>query len=145
VTVGIRLQIVTRSLWIHPVVAGGCNGCHLEILACLGPRYDLERYGVRLASSPDRADALILSGSLIHPDDRRIRRMALEMSGPSLVLAVGACAIDPGMFKGGAAQTRPADSVLRVDLHIPGCPAKPEAIIAGFGKLIRLIRQNPDT
>jgi membrane-bound hydrogenase subunit mbhJ len=122
---GIRLQIVTRSLWIHPVVAGGCNGCHLEILACLGPKYDL--------------------GSLIHPDDRRLKRMIIEMSGPSVVLAVGTCALDQGLFRGGAVQTRPADSVLRVDMHIPGCPPRPEAVIAGFGKLIRLIRQNPDT
>jgi membrane-bound hydrogenase subunit mbhJ len=137
---GIRLQIVTRSLWIHPVVAGGCNGCHLEILACLGPKYDLERFGVRLAPSPNLADALLVSGSLIHPDDRRLKRMIIEMSGPSVVLAVGTCAL-----RGGAVQTRPADSVLRVDMHIPGCPPRPEAVIAGFGKLIRLIRQNPDT
>jgi Ni,Fe-hydrogenase III small subunit len=142
---GIRLQIVTRSLWIHPVVAGGCNGCHLEILACLGPKYDLERFGVRLAPSPNLADALLVSGSLIQPDDRRLKRMMIEMSGPSLVLAVGTCALDQGLFRGGPVQTQPADSVLRVDMHIPGCPPKPEAVIAGFGKLIRLIRQNPDT
>jgi Ni,Fe-hydrogenase III small subunit len=100
---------------------------------------------VRLASAPNRADALLVSGSVIHPDDRRLKRMLLEMSGPSLVLAVGTCAIEQGIFKGGAVQTRPADSVLRVDLHIPGCPPKPEAVIAGFGKLVRLIRQNPDS
>lgn len=142
---GIRLQIVTRSLWIHPVAAGGCNGCHLEILACLGPRYDLERFGVRIAPSPNLADALVISGSLIDPDDRRLKRMAIEMSGPSLVLAIGTCALGPGLFGGGSVHTRPADSVLRVDMHIPGCPPKPEAVIAGFGKLIRLIRQNPDS
>jgi membrane-bound hydrogenase subunit mbhJ len=142
---GIRLQIVTRSLWIHPVVAGGCNGCHLEILACLGPKYDLERFGVRLAPSPNLADALLVSGSLIHPDDRRLKRMRIEMSGPNLVLAVGTCALDQGFFRGGPVQMHSADSIFRVDMHIPGCPPKPEAVIAGFGKLIRLIRQNPDT
>ncbi len=141
---GIRLQIVTRSLWIYPVVAGGCNGCHLETLACLGPKYDLERFGVRIAPSPNLADALLVSGSLIHPDDRRLKRMVIEMAGPSLVLAVGTCSLDQGQFRGGAVQTHTADSILRVDLHIPGCPPRPEAVIAGFGKLIRLIRQNPD-
>ena len=140
----IRLQIVTRSLWIHPVLAGGCNGCHLEILACLSPVYDLERFGVALAAAPAQADALLVSGTLIQPDARRLKLMILEMSSPNLVIAVGTCALGTGLFRGGAASSKAADAVLGVQLYIPGCPPKPEAVIAGLGKLVKLIRQNPE-
>jgi len=141
---GIRLQIVTRSLWIYPVVAGGCNGCQVEILACLSPAYDLERFGVRLAAGIPQADALVVSGSMTQRNVRRIKKLFQEMAGPGIVVAVGTCALGQGLFQGGTVPVKPADSVLPVHLYIPGCPPKPEAVIAGLGKLIKIIRQNPD-
>jgi membrane-bound hydrogenase subunit mbhJ len=141
---GIRLQIVTRSLWIYPVVTGGCNGCQLEILACLSPAYDLERFGVRLAAGVPHADALLVSGSMTHRNLKRMKRLLLEMPEPAIVVAVGACALGQGVFQGSAVISKTADAVLPVQVYIPGCPPKPEAVIAGLGKLIKLIRQNPD-
>lgn len=141
---GIRLQIITRSLWIYPVVAGGCNGCQLEILACLSPAYDLERFGVRLAAGVPHADALAVSGCMTQRNIKRIKRLFQEMPGPGIVVAVGTCALGQGMFQRGTVISKPADAVLPVHLYIPGCPPKPEAVIAGLGKLIKIIRQNPD-
>jgi Ni,Fe-hydrogenase III small subunit len=141
---GIRLQIVTRSLWIYPVVAGGCNGCQLEILDCLSPAYDLERFGVRLAVSVPHADALLVSGSMTQRNLKRMKRLLLEMPEPGIVVAVGACALGQGVFQGRAVISKTADAVLPVQVYIPGCPPKPEAVTAGLGKLIKLIRQNPD-
>jgi Ni,Fe-hydrogenase III small subunit len=136
----LRLQIVSRSLWIHPAMAGGCNGCHLEILACLSPSYDLERYGVRFASCIRRADAILISGSMTHRNLRRMKQIHLEMQKPGLVVAVGTCALGHGIFEGGAVVSKPVDAILPVDLYIPGCPPKPEAVISGLGKLIQFIR-----
>jgi membrane-bound hydrogenase subunit mbhJ len=141
---GIRLQIVTRSLWIYPVVSGGCNGCHLEILACLSPYYDLERFGVRPAASLRHADALLVSGSMTLSNHKRMKRLLVEMSEPGIVVAVGTCALGQGVFQGSPMISKTADAVLPVQVYIPGCPPKPEAIIAGMGKLIKIIRQNPD-
>jgi Ni,Fe-hydrogenase III small subunit len=138
---GLRLQVVTRSLWIYPVVAGGCNGCHLEIFACLSPFYDLERFGVRFAAGIRHADAVLISGSMTHRNLRRMKRIYQEMPEPGLVVAVGTCALGHGIFEGGTVISKPTDAVLPVDLYIPGCPPKPEAVVAGLGKLIKLIRQ----
>jgi Ni,Fe-hydrogenase III small subunit len=141
----IRLQIVTRSLWIYPVATGGCNGCQLEIQACLSPCHDLERFGVRLAAGIRHADALLVSGSMTHRNLKRLKRLALEMSEPAIVVAVGTCALGQGMFQGSPVISKTTDAVLPVQLYIPGCPPKPEAVIAGLGKLIKIIRQNPDS
>jgi ech hydrogenase subunit C/membrane-bound hydrogenase subunit mbhJ len=142
--VGIRLQIITRSLWIYPVVAGGCNGCQIEILACLSPAYDLERFGVRLASRVPQSDALVVSGSMTQRNVKRMKRLLQEMPDPGIVVAVGTCSLGQGIFEGSALISKPADAVLPVQLYIPGCPPKPEAVIAGLGKLVKIIRQNPD-
>ncbi len=77
---GLRLQIVTRSLWIYPVIAGGCNGCHLEILGCISPCYDLERFGVRLSPDAVQADALLVSGVMTHRNLARMKHLIREMS-----------------------------------------------------------------
>ena len=141
---GIRLQIITRSLWIYPVVAGGCNGCQIELLACLSPAYDLERFGVRLAAGVAQADAMAVSGCMTLRNAKRVKKLFQEMPGPGIVVLMGTCALGQGVFQGSKVLSKPANAVLPVHLYIPGCPPRPEAVIAGLGKLIKIIRQNPD-
>jgi membrane-bound hydrogenase subunit mbhJ len=138
---GIRFQIITRSLSIHPVAVGGCNGCLIEALACLGPGYDLERFGVTLAPNAVSADVLLVSGCATRSGGRRLKRLFSGMPRPGLVVAVGTCSLGQGLFFESPAVVKPVDAVLSVNLFIPGCPPRPEALIGGLGKLVKLLRQ----
>ena len=137
----LRLQIVTRSLWVYPVSSGGCNNCLVEILDCLSPNYDLERFGVTQVFVPKQADALLVTGSMTQKNVQRMKRIFQQMQKPAVVAAVGTCALGQGVFQGSYMTSKTVDAVLPVEIYIPGCPPKPEAVIAGLGKLVKLIRQ----
>ena len=125
-----------RSIWVFVVNAASCNGCDIEILASLTPRYDAERLGVELVASPRHADVLLVTGT-VNPMTRDIlKRMYEQMPEPKLVVAVGACALGGGVMKGCYNVGHGVDKVIPVDLFIPGCPPRPEAILYGIMKLV---------
>lgn len=125
-----------NSPWAIHYNSGSCNGCDIEILATLTPRYDLERLGVRLEGSPRHADVLICTGPVTRQSRDRLRRIYEQMPDPKFVVAVGSCAISGGAFQGCYNVIGHIDSVVPVDVYIPGCPPRPEAIIDGLVKLL---------
>jgi NADH-quinone oxidoreductase B subunit len=125
-----------RSPWVFHVNASSCNGCDIELVACLTPRYDLERFGVVLVPSPRHADVLLVTGVVSPQTKDRLLRVYEQMPEPKIVVAIGACALSGGVFQGCYNAGQGIDSVLPVDMYIPGCPPRPEAIIYGIKKLL---------
>lgn len=123
------------SVQLRHVDAGSCNGCEVEIGSAFGPVYDAERYGARLVASPRHADALLVTGPVTRNMAEPLRRTYEAVPGPKLVVAVGDCARDCGVFAGAYGVTGPVSDVVPVDLEIPGCPPRPEDIVAGLRRL----------
>ena len=125
-----------RSIWVFHVNAASCNGCDIEILAALTPRYDAERLGVELVPSPRHADVLLVTGTANPLMRERLRTVYEQMPEPRHVVAIGACALGGGVMKDCYNVGRGVEGVIPVDLFIPGCPPRPEAIIYGIVKLV---------
>lgn len=125
-----------KSPWIIHFNTGSCNGCDIEIVATLTPRYDLERFGVQLKGTPRHADVLVCSGPVTMQTRDRILRIYEQMTEPKFVVAVGTCASSGGVFEGCYGVGGGIDSIIPVSAYIPGCPPRPEAIIDGVVKLL---------
>lgn len=123
------------SVQIRHVDCGSCNGCEVEIGSAFGPVYDAERYGARLVASPRHADALLVTGPVTRNMAEPLRRTHDAVAAPKLVVAVGDCACDGGVFADAYGVVGPVARVVEVDAEIPGCPPRPEAIVAGLRKL----------
>jgi Ni,Fe-hydrogenase III small subunit len=126
-----------RSLSIRQVDAGSCNGCELEIHALSNAFYDLERFGLRFVASPRHADVLMVTGPVTKNMREALLRTYDATPDPKWVVAVGACAVDGGIFAGSYAVEGGVKDVLPVDLHIPGCPPNPRALLAGLLALLQ--------
>lgn len=132
-----------KSPWILHINAGGCNGCDIEILAALTPRYDVERFGILLKPSPRHADVMVIAGVMTRQIAERVKRIYEQMPEPKFVIAVGACALTGGVFQNCYGQAMRVDQVIPVDVYVPGCPPKPEAIIDGVVKLLGKLKGAP--
>ena len=104
----------------------------IEISSAFGPVYDAERYGARLVASPRHADALLVTGPVTRNMAEPLRRTVSAVPEPRIVVAVGDCAIDGGVFAGAYGVAGPVDGVVPVDVCVPGCPPPPEAIVAAL-------------
>ncbi|MCD6236085.1 MAG: NADH-quinone oxidoreductase subunit B family protein [Thaumarchaeota archaeon] len=129
----------TKSPWIIHFNTGGCNGCDIELLAALTPRYDVERFGIVLKGSPRHADILAVTGPVTHQIKDRLLRIYEQMPEPKYVIAIGTCAVSGAPFWDGYNVIGGVDKLFPVDVYVPGCPPKPEAIIEGFAKLLKKI------
>jgi NADH-quinone oxidoreductase B subunit len=125
-----------NSPWAIHFNSGSCNGCDIEILATLTPRYDVERFGIKLRGSPRHADVLVCTGPVTRQARERLLRVYEQMPEPKFVVAVGSCGISGGVFQGCYNIAGHINEVLPVDAFIPGCPPRPEAIIDGIVKLL---------
>ena len=123
------------SLQLRHVDAGSCNGCEMEIHSAFGPVYDAERFGVRLVASPRHADALLVTGPVTKNMVGPLRTTFDAMPEPRLVISLGDCARDCGVFRGGYGVEGSVDEVLAVDLHVAGCPPHPDAILEALRTL----------
>ena len=121
-----------RSLSIRQVDAGSCNGCELEIHALNNAIYDLERFGFRFVASPRHADVLLVTGPVTLNMRQALERTFAATPGPKWVVAAGDCAASGGLFAGGYACAGGVAAVLPVDVHIPGCPPTPIALLRGL-------------
>ena len=129
-----------KSPWIIHFNSGACNACDIETLAALTPRYDLERFGVQLKGTPRHADILVCSGPVTLQTRDRLVRIYNQMAEPKFVVAIGTCASSGGVFRGCYGVCGGIDTVIPVSAYIPGCPARPEAIIDGVVKLLESLK-----
>lgn len=120
------------SVQVRHVDAGSCNGCEVEIGSAFGPVYDAERYGARMIASPRHADALLVTGPVTRNMVEALRRTYEAVPGPKLVVAVGDCARDCGVFAGAYGVAGAVGDVVPVDVEVAGCPPRPEAIVAAL-------------
>ncbi|GAB3400396.1 NADH-quinone oxidoreductase subunit B family protein [Flindersiella endophytica] len=120
------------SMQLRHVDAGSCNGCEIEIGGAFGPVYDVERYGARLVASPRHADGLLVTGPVTHNMAEPLRRTYQAVPGPKVVIAVGDCARDCGVFSGGPGVAGAVGDFVPVDVEVAGCPPPPEAIVAAL-------------
>lgn len=122
-----------RSLHVRQVDAGSCNGCELEIAATANPFYDLERFGIHLVASPRHADVLLVTGPVTRNMEIALRRTYEAAPEPRIVVAVGACGCSGGIFGDTTyASLGGVDRVVPVDVYVPGCPPRPQAILNGL-------------
>jgi NADH-quinone oxidoreductase B subunit len=129
-----------NSPWAVHFNSGSCNGCDIEILATLTPRYDVERFGIKLKGSPRHADVLIATGPVTRQARERLLRVYEQMPAPKFVVAVGTCSISGGAFLGCYNCLGGIDQVIPVDVFIPGCPPRPEAVIDGIVQLLTALK-----
>src|SRR5690348_17636638 len=120
------------SLHIRQVDAGSCNGCELEIGALNSPYYDLERFGMHFVASPRHADCLLVTGPVTRNMADPLKRAYDATPAPKIVVAVGDCAHDCGVFAGGYGVVGPVSAILPVDALVHGCPPEPRAILLGI-------------
>ena len=128
------LSSFRRALWVYHMNTGSCNGCDIEILAVLTPRYDVERFGIMLVGTPRHADVLLVTGPVTRQMASRVERVYQQVPDPKMVIVVGNCGIEGDVFYESYNLVGPVDQIIPVDVYIPGCPPRPEAIIEGVAK-----------
>jgi len=137
-----KIWSLKKSPWVFHVNAGACNNCDIEIVDLLTPRFDVERFGIKLVGSPRHADALLVTGVGTRQAMPRVLEVYRQTPKPCVVFLVGACACGTGIFSTGYHVAGPIDKILRQEdpnaiiAYVPGCPPKPEAIISGVVKAL---------
>jgi len=135
---------IVKSPWILHYDGSSCNGCDIEVLACLTPMYDVERFGIINTGNPKHADIFLITGGINEQNVTIVQQLYEQMPNPKVVVAVGICASSGGIFaecyniKGGV------NTVIPVDVYVPGCAARPEAIIDGVVKGLGILQEKRD-
>ncbi len=130
---------ISKSPWLLHYDGSSCNGCDIEVLACLTPVYDVERFGVINTGNPKHADIFLITGGINKQNEPVVRQIYDQMPNPKVVVAVGICACNGGIFKECYNILGGVDKVLPVDIYVPGCAARPEAIIDGVVQAVALL------
>ncbi len=125
-----------KSPWILHLNSGACNACDIEVIAALTPRFDVERLGVLLKATPRHADVIVSTGPVTRQIKDRIIRIYEQTPDPKFVIAVGACAMSGCVYRGAYNIMGGLDQVIPVNIYVPGCPARPDAILDGVVKLL---------
>jgi ech hydrogenase subunit C len=125
------MSYLKRSPWVIHYDASSCNGCDIEVLACLTPVYDLERFGIINTGNPKHADIFLVTGSVNEQNKEVIQNIYHQMPEPKVVLALGICATSGGVFRECYNVSGGVDKIIPVDVYVPGCAVRPEAIIDG--------------
>jgi Ni,Fe-hydrogenase III small subunit len=130
---------LAKSPWVVHFNCNSCNGCDIEFLACLTPMYDVERFGVLHVGNPKHADVLVVTGSVNHRNARVLRNVYNQMPDPKVVVAVGVCTATGGIFADAYNILGGVDGIVPVDVFVPACPPRPEAIIDGVVKAVAIL------
>lgn len=135
------MSYLKKSPWILHYDASSCNGCDIEVLACLTPLYDVERFGIINTGNPKHADIFVITGGINEQSSIVVKNIYDQIPSPKVVVAVGICAATGGVFrecyniKGGVNTTIP------VDVYVPGCAARPESIIDGIVAALSILEE----
>lgn len=135
---------VSKSPWILHYDGSSCNGCDIEVLACLTPLYDVERFGVINTGNPKHADILLVTGSVNAQNRPVLQQLYDQMPDPKVVVAIGICATSGGIFAECYNVEGGVDKVLPVDIYVPGCAVRPESIIDGVVRAVALLDEKSD-
>jgi NADH-quinone oxidoreductase B subunit len=125
-----------KSPWILHLNSGACNACDIEVIAALTPRFDVERFGVLLKATPRHADVIVATGPVTRQMKNRIIRIYEQVPDPKFVIAVGACAMSGCVYRGAYNIMGGLDQVIPVNVYVPGCPARPDAVLDAVVKLL---------
>ena len=135
------VKSMSKSPWIFHINAGSCNGCDIELVSVLTPRYDAERLGFRLTGTPRQADIVVVSGPItLQTRDRLVRTLA-QVPEPFCVVSLGSCPRSGNVFKGSYAIDGPLEKYVHVDVSVGGCTPKPEAIVAALAKAAEILAE----
>jgi len=140
-----KIWSLKKSPWVFHVNTGACNNCDIEVVNCLTPKFDVERFGITLVGSPRHADALMVTGVVTAQAAPRLRQAYQQTSKPCVVFALGACACGKGIFSNGYHVVGPVDKIIKeidpnaIIAYVPGCPPKPEAMMSGVLKALAAI------
>ena len=126
------MSYLQKSPWIIHYDASSCNGCDIEVLACLTPLYDVERFGIINTGNPKHADIFVITGGVNEQNKEVVKNLYDQMPDPKVVVAIGICACSGGVFRECYNITGGVNSVIPVDVYVPGCAARPESIIDGI-------------
>ena len=135
------MSYIAKSPWVVHYDGSSCNGCDIEVLACLTPMYDVERFGIINTGNPKHADVFLVTGSVNEQNKDVVRQIYEQMPEPKVVVAVGICACSGGVFRDAYNILGGVDTVIPVDCYVPGCAARPEAIIDGVVKGLGILEQ----
>lgn len=128
-----------RSPWLFHMNSGSCNGCDIELIASLSPRYDAEQLGVRLESSPRHADILCVTGPVTQKAVDAVKTVYGQIPSPKAVIAIGSCPASTNVFIDSRTLDGPLEKHIPVDVFVPGCPPRPDAIIQGVAKAAEIL------
>ncbi len=134
--------MIKKSPWISVANVASCNGCDIEILTLITPKYDIERFGCILKPSARHADILLVTGAVNEQSRERLKTIFDQMSKKKKAIAIGDCAIDGCVFRKSYNIKTELDKEIPVDMYIPGCPPRPEAIMFGVIKLLGELNKN---
>jgi Ni,Fe-hydrogenase III small subunit len=128
-----------KSPWLFHMNSGSCNGCDIELVASIAPRYDVEQLGIHLEGSPRHADILCISGPVTYNTLAAVKTVYGQVPHPKAVVALGSCAATCNAFAGSPTVVGPLHRHIPVDVYVPGCPPRPDAIIEGIAKAAELL------
>ena len=132
---------ISKSPWVLHYDGSSCNGCDIEVLAAMTPLYDVERFGIVNTGNPKHADILLLTGGVNAQTAQVVRQLYKQMPDPKVVIACGICACDGGIFKECYNILGGSDKVVPVDVYVPGCAVRPEALIDGVVKALAILEE----
>jgi len=142
----LKTWALRKSLWVYHVNTGACNNCDIEVLELLTPRFDVERLGMILVGSPRHADVLAVTGVCTRQTQPRLQEVYMQTAKPCVVMAIGACANAQGIFTEAYHMGLKVDEAIKavdpnaIIMYVPGCPPKPEAMIAAAAKAMELLK-----
>ena len=135
------MSFLKKSPWVIHYDGSSCNGCDIEVLACLTPVYDVERFGIINTGNPKHADIFLITGGINTQNESVVKQIYDQMPAPKVVVAIGICACTGGIFKDCYNILGGVDKVIPVDIYVPGCAAKPQAIIDGIIKALDILEE----
>ncbi len=132
-------ESTAKSPWLYHINSGSCNGCDIELVAVLTPRYDAERLGFKLSGSPRQADIVVVTGPVTKQSLPRVLRAISQVPEPRVIVTMGSCPQSGNVFRGSYSIAGPLSKYVDVDVDIAGCAPKPEAIIDGLALAMKIL------